>query len=204
MQKLILPIAEVVSYVRDVTGELPPGHGLPKEGKARTEMIVNAVATFVTGYIRVNLRYLRKKPDPMADFLLALGYQDELTSEGSTVVDELCVELDEMFLDLAVICDVMTVPLMDIVGSKKVDIYHDPLTEELVIELGEDIVLARYKELLARTRQIQPLRRVRELADLDDVEEHINHVVSEVFNSSGSVAVRDEIKRLFIDSINRH
>ena len=204
MQKLILPITEVVGYVRDVADDLPRGHGLPKEGKARADMIVSAVALFVTGYIRVNLRYLRKKPDPMADFLLALGYEDATLEEGSTFIDELCVELDEMFLDMAVLCDVMTIPLMEIVGSKKVDIFHDPLTEELVIELGEDVVLARYKELLQRVRQVQPLRRVRELADLDDMEEHINHVVSEVFNTSGNVAVRDEIKRIFIDSVNRH
>jgi hypothetical protein len=203
VQKLILPIAEVVSYVRDVSHEFPPGHNLPKESAKRTEMIVEAVAQFVSGYIRVNLRYLRKKPDPMADFLIAIGYKDEVTSEGSTLIDELCTELDEMFLDMVVICDVMTVPLMEIVGSKKVEIYHDKLTEELVIELGEDIVLARYKELLGRVRKLQPLRKVRELADLDDVESHITEVVAEIFNSSSSPAVRDEIKRIFIETINR-
>jgi hypothetical protein len=204
VQKLILPFAEVVSYVNDVIGELPPGHRLPNESKPRTAMIVEAVAQFVTGYIRVNLRYLRKKPDPFADFLLALGYHDEAHSEETTFIDELCSELDEMFLDMVVICDSMTVSLMEIVGSKKVDIYHDKLTEDLVIELGEDIVLARYKELLDRVSQVKPLRRVRELSDLEDVEAHINHVVSQVFHASSNPAVRDEIKRLFIDSVNRH
>lgn len=202
MQKLVVPFSETVNYVYDVAEHLPRGHGLPESGPKRTEMILDAVAGFTAAYIKTNLRHIRRKPDPMLEFLQGLGYP-VATLQDEELFDELCIELDEMFLDLAVITDMVIGPLIEMVGNRNIDVEHVPNSEDLTITLGEDVVIERYKELLGRVKRVSAPKMIRELGDLTEFEEYITHSVNEVFKHVTHPAVKDEVKRMYLDIVGR-
>lgn len=201
MQKLILPFSEAVNYVRDIVDDLPKWHRLPSDGKAREEIICNAVAAFTTAVIMERLRYLRKKPDPMVEFLAVMGYS--VREWSIREIDEFCADLDDLFLDLIILTDIVVDPLIGMIGSRAIEIYHDNGQEELVVTIGEDNRIERYRKMIQRLPVLRMPKVIRGVEDLDSIDEYFNDTIRPVFERISHPTVKEEVKRMLLEIAQR-
>lgn len=201
MQHITLPVAEVVSYLREHVRDFPAGHGLPRNPREAETIVVDAAAIFVMSYIQERLVYVRRKPDAMANMLGTLGYN--LKDWSVLEVDEFCNELDDYFLDLTIIADMVVEPLLKMIGSRHVSIHHLSGQDYLSLDIGEDMRIERYRRLLANQRTLRMPTKIREIDDLAGIEDYLDKTISDVFNRIDIPVVKDEVKRILSEIVTR-
>lgn len=200
MQDYILPINTVVDYVHDIVDQLPVGHTLPTRPRERNNQVTVAAAAFVENYIRGQLRHVRKRPDAFKEFLHVLGYP--VMEMRAAALDDFCEGLDDFFVTLTIISDPIVRPFIEMTGTRLMFITHRPGMEELVIELGDDYMLEKYRLIHERTRLVTPSR-IRDISDLDGFQEYFDNTIGTAFSRINNQAVRDEVKRIAIETIRR-
>ncbi|MNN25269.1 hypothetical protein D3C81_1387380 [compost metagenome] len=201
MQNISVPISEVVSYLDDTLDLWPRGHNVESSGPARNEALVNAAAAFAKAYIRMSMRHVRRKPDPLEELVVALGYPVKAMSEVD--VDELCNECDEHYLAIMMTMDPMIDTILRAVGNRTVEFRHIKFTEDLIIEVKSDQLVERYKDLLRQVKRMTPPKMVQEIDDLDEVAEYIDYCINEVFSNINNPVIKDEVKRMYMEQLSR-
>jgi len=179
----------------------PRGYSVDADGPNRNAVLMEAAVAFAEAYIRSTMRHVRRKPDPALELVTALGYPVKAMSEAE--LDNLCVEADDLLLNMQVMFDPMVDQIHHVIGNRTVEFRHVKFTEDLIIEVKSDRVVERYKELLKQVKRMTPPTIVRELDDLDQVGEYIDYVVDEVFKNIHNPTIRDEVKRMYLDRVNR-
>lgn len=199
MQTISIPISEVVAYLDDTLDLWPRGHNVDSSGPARNEVLVKAAAAFAQAYIQVSMRHLRKKPDPLDVLIGALGYPVRNMSEGE--FDDLCAECDEHYMAIMMTMDPMIDTILRNIGNRAVEFRHVKFTEDLIIEVKSDQLVERYKDLLRQVKRLTPPKMVREVDDLDEYGEYIDYCLHEVFKNIHNSAIKDEVKRMYMDRL---
>lgn len=201
MQNILVPISELVSYLDDTLDLWPYGYNVESSGPARNEVLVNAAAAFAEAYIKLSMRHLRRKPDPLAVLIEKLGYPVRNMSEAEH--DNLCGECDEHFMAIAMVLDPMIDTILKGIGNRNVEFRHLQFTEDLVIEVKSDPLVERYKDLLRTVKRLTPPKMVREVDDLEEYSEYIDYCLNEVFKNIHNPAIKEEVKRMYMEQLSR-
>lgn len=199
MRFISLPISDLVSYITDNIDEWPAGYNLEPGQEAQT--IIAAAATFATQYIFSGIPHVSEKKDPLESMLEVLGYPVNVISYHD--VEDICNELDEHFLSMTTIMDVMVDGISEYLKNKEITISHKPSSEDIVINIDDDVRLVQMRKLNAQLKEMMPPKKIT-AKNIDDAELAIGRFVRKAFSAVSSEAVRVELKRLFDEEIKRH
>lgn len=201
MQKIVVPISDLVGYLDETLSLWPRGHLVEMNGPERSERLIKAAATFAQDYILQAMRHLRRKSDPVMALVRELGYP--LLAYSALEADELCNEVDDFYLNMILMFDPIVDEIVKTVGKRDVDFQHIAFSEDLIVEVKQDLVAERYKRMLMQVKRLTPPKMVQEVDDLSPYQEYIDYALGEVFGNIHNSAVHDEVKRMFAESLSR-
>lgn len=199
MRFISLPISDLVSYITDNIDEWPAGYNLEPGQEAQT--IIDAAAAFATHYIFSGLPHVAEKKDPLETMLEVLGYPIHLISYEQ--VEDICDEIDEYFLAMTAIMDVMVDGIGEYLKNKEITVSHKSGCEDIVINIDDDIRLIQLRKLNGQLKEMMPPKKIT-AKNIDDAELAVGRFVRKAFDAASSEAVRVELKRIFDEEIKRH
>lgn len=201
MKFIIVPFSELADLLEDTLDIWPLGYRLPEDKKECRAVLSAAAGRLCKNLILQSVKYIRGKPDPLVELLKDLGYPVDVMS--TVELDDLTQAADDRYLDLTLAFDVIEQTIAPHLEGKNFEMVIK--NEDVLVELGSDLVTKRYRDLARRVKELTPPR-ITDLDQLDDLEpmaRFIEQSVADVFKGVQDEAVRNEMKRIFDLALKR-
>jgi hypothetical protein len=200
-----IPYTQLVSILADQKERLAEDHIASPFDNASDRLMSEAAGEYLKLYVLGQQRYRRGRvTDAFTKMLSVIGYP--IKKMKTAELDNLEVDLDEFSLRMSHFADYLLSELETRLAWAECTVNVDESLEEVIITLGKDHRVKRYYELVKENRTLRGgvsvPEEIREIDDLAEVEHMFQGIVSSIFSQVESGAVREELKKKFIDFIS--
>jgi hypothetical protein len=184
---------------------------------ANDHVLAKAAAEYVRNYIyRLQRNRPNPSPDPFTKMLEVVGYPIKRMRQAA--LDDLETDLDDFVLRLSNFADYMLSPIESSIPWCVLGVDIDGDHENVVVKIGRDHRISQYyilQKQLAEAVNLPVVKLpdsasdtapgisgIRELADLEELEQGFNAYIDAIFKQIDNAELRFEVRQKLIESIN--